>query len=691
MKKIRNKMVLLLLIVLVFSAMPAFAEDEVDTGLKGIWVATVLNIDYPSKGTVDADALKQEAITVLDNVEKMGLNAVFLQVRPTADSFYESNYFPWSTYLTGEQGVAPSQGFDPLKFWIEEAHKRGIELHAWINPYRITKNYTGNVQDAWNQLVDDHVAKQRRELVVEHFDGNLYFNPGLPEVRNLVTDSILEIVQNYDVDGIHFDDYFYPGTDFEDSETYQKYGQNFTTIGDWRRDNVTKLVKMVNDAIDQVNPDVEFGISPFGIWANKSSNALGSETRGNQSYYSHYADTRLWVKEGYIDYINPQIYWNIGFTIADYSILLDWWTDVVKGTDVKLYAGHAAYKAGNSDTTSPWYGDIEIIKQIILNEKNPEVDGSVFFSYRSFINRPSLMNNLTAYYQYQMTLEPKTPIVTKPSISKPATISEGLTITNPTKNIETSNSGYYIYGISDPNTPLYMNGELLTYRSPKGYFGVFVNLNAGVNTFTFTQNGKTDTRVITKKTSDWTPTLVTNPSLVTSSLLPMSFEAWSPGDVFTLKCYAPIGSEVMVTIDDKNFAMTPATTFDYGGPVYNTSFTYEYTIPENSQTKKIVSLGDIVYTMNYKGSIERKTAQGKIYVILKDYPMMASVSKDTIDSYFYPDPGRGSSHILTKGMQDYITAMTGDYVRITNGTWLKKNYIKIVMNRDAVCDVTATR
>ena len=365
--------------------------------MRGLWVASVVNIDYPSKPTADPEILKKEALEILDNAKNTGLNAVFLQVRPTADAFYKSKYFPWSKFLTGTQGKAPDKNFDPLAFWIEEAHTRGIELHAWINPYRITKKTASEAKPTINSLHYSHPARKNPEWVVQYKDGNLYFDPGIPAVRKLIVDSIMELVENYDIDGIHFDDYFYPGRDFNDSKTYAAYGKGFKNIGDWRRNNVNQLVSEVYDAIKSTDRDVRFGISPFGIWANKKNNSLGSDTNGLETDYDHFADARKWVKDGIVDYICPQLYWNIGYKVADYSKLLTWWKDVVSGTSVDLYIGHAAYKAGDQDKTSPWHGVAEIERQLLLNRQYPEVKGSLFFNYASLANSPALRAAIRGY------------------------------------------------------------------------------------------------------------------------------------------------------------------------------------------------------------------------------------------------------------------------------------------------------
>lgn len=380
----------LICIFLLISTGQAYVSDD----MRGVWVASVYNLDYPSKGTISSWTLKEEAIKILDNVHSMGLNAVFLQVRPSADAFYPSTIFPWSEYLTGRNGLAPENNFDPLEFWVEEAHKRGIELHAWINPYRITKD--GDKEYA--ELSKDSPAKRYPEYVVRHSDGNYYFNPGIPEVRKLVVDGALEIVRNYDVDGIHMDDYFYPGTNFDDSITYQKYDAGFS-LEDWRRNNVDLLIQELNTELHKVDNDISFGISPFGIWANAKNNPLGSNTNGTESYYSHYADTRKWALNEWIDYIAPQIYWEVGHKSADYKALFDWWTKILKDSDTKLYIGLADYRSVESKKTSVWYNGKEIKQQLAMNDTSKVVAGEIHYRYSSLMSEKSLENLLKETYK----------------------------------------------------------------------------------------------------------------------------------------------------------------------------------------------------------------------------------------------------------------------------------------------------
>ncbi|MDY3617574.1 glycoside hydrolase family 10 protein [Agathobaculum sp.] len=359
----------------------AAAIDLPADGLRGVWVASVYNIDYPSKTGMTADELKSQADAMLDNIASMGLNAVFLQVRPSADALYQSALFPWSRYVSGTVGQAPDGGFDPLQYWVEGAHARGLQLHAWLNPYRITKE--GETE--WNALPENSPAKQHPEWIVE-YDGNYYFNPGLPAVQQLVVDGALEIIQNYEVDGIHLDDYFYPGVDFNDAATYARYGADFDDIGDWRRDNVNQLVASLDRELHKLDKELMFGVSPAGIWDNKDSNPRGSDTRGRSSYSEIYCDSLEWINEGTVDYICPQLYWSIGFEAADFKKLIDWWTDAVKTSDVALFIGLGAYRMEEAEPGDVWYGTDELTRQLDLIHSGKDIQGEVYFSYSSLIN-----------------------------------------------------------------------------------------------------------------------------------------------------------------------------------------------------------------------------------------------------------------------------------------------------------------
>ncbi|HPL53457.1 MAG TPA: family 10 glycosylhydrolase [Bacillota bacterium] len=651
-------------------ALPAFTisaspDSTEEKELRGVWVATVLNIDYPSKPADDSDTLKNEALKILDDAEDIGFNAVFLQVRPASDAIYKSKIFPWSKYLTGSQGLAPADNFDPLEFWISEAHKRGIELHAWINPYRITKKAAGEPKHDFASLDALNPAAKRPDWVVKHKDGNLYYNPGIPEVRAIVTEGVLEIVQNYDIDGIHFDDYFYPGKDFNDKAAYEKYGTSYGNIHDWRRENVNTLIRDLSKAIKAARPDVRFGISPFGIWANKSSNTSGSDTKGMQSYYDQYADTRRWVKEGFIDYIAPQLYWNIGYEAADYSKLLDWWTETAAGTGVDLYIGQAAYRCGNTDPSNPWYGVSEIERQLQLNSQKNEVKGSIFFSNRSLVDNPALSAAIKAAYQKKDGLSSGIPV----------------NVSRPSENIRTKFESFYLCGSSDPDKPLLLNGNPIENRSANGYFGILTPLEIGANPFIFSQEGSYAVRTIYRDAAPAAPEKMNKIGIISASVFPQNQEYRTPGEKVILSCKAPVGSKVTVKINGKSYSMRLSSKDPKTPGLYEGTFTYSYTIPSFTGIPRNIDLGAPVYTMNYKGTVKTGKAPAKIGVIMKDSPFYARIRNKVAYTYNAPSSSKGAVYELYSGMVDNITGMTGNYARLSLGQWISKNDIEIYSSK----------
>ncbi|KAB8196681.1 family 10 glycosylhydrolase [Nonomuraea phyllanthi] len=343
--------------------------------LRAMWISSVANIDWPSRTGLSVSAQQSEFRAWLDLAVRNRMNAVMVQVRPTADAFWPSPYEPWSQWLTGTQGRNP--GYDPLAFMVSEAHARNLELHAWFNPYRIANH------DDPSRLVSTHPARQHPDWRFA-YGGKLYYNPGIPEVRDFIEDAIMDAVSRYDVDGVHLDDYFYPypvsGQSIPDADTYDRYGGSFGNVGDWRRDNVNLLVRELDQRIHATKPHVAFGISPFGIWRNAATDPLGSRTSGLQSYDAIYADSRQWVKQGWVDYLAPQIYWHIGFSTAAYEVLTAWWSDVVRGTGVQLVVGQAAYRAGASGQDAAWQDPAELSDHLTDNRSHPEVAGDVFFS-----------------------------------------------------------------------------------------------------------------------------------------------------------------------------------------------------------------------------------------------------------------------------------------------------------------------
>jgi uncharacterized lipoprotein YddW (UPF0748 family) len=352
--------------------------------IRGVWVATVTNIDWPTQKGLPAEIQKQEMIYLLDHVKSYNMNTIIFQVRPTADAFYKSRYEPYSHWLTGVQGQDP--GYDPLQFTIEECHKRGLNIHVWLNPYRINNDTAG-----YNTYSKDHIINKHPEWVVNYGKAK-YFNPGLDEVRKFTCDVVRDIVSNYDIDAIHMDDYFYPykiaGQEFPDSLTFAEHPRGFENKEDWRRNNVNLIIKEINETVKSVKPWVEFGISPFAVWRNKTEDPRGSDTKAMTNYDGLYADILLWQEKGWIDYVLPQLYFNIGYPIADYAVLADWWSKYNYGANV--YAGLAPYRVSKSAQQKEWHSSKELIRQINRNMSDPNIKGEIYFSAKSLFNRPEV-------------------------------------------------------------------------------------------------------------------------------------------------------------------------------------------------------------------------------------------------------------------------------------------------------------
>ncbi|MCL6523510.1 MAG: family 10 glycosylhydrolase [Thermoflavifilum sp.] len=368
--------------------------------LRGAWIATVGNIDWPSKLGLPAEQQQAEYIRLLDSLQRLGINAVFVQIRPSADAFYASSYEPWSYWLTGEQGKPPYPLYDPLQFMIAEAHRRGMEFHAWLNPYRAVFNIHTS------KIAASHITRRAPQWFLTYGD-KLYFNPGLPAVWHYLTDIIADVVRRYDVDGIHFDDYFYPyripGKEFPDQLTYAQYGHGMS-LDDWRRHNVDTVIEMIHDSIRAIKPWVKFGISPFGVWRNQSRDPDGSQTYAGQTDYDDlYADVLKWLRKGWIDYVVPQLYWPFGFHAADYGVLLDWWAHHSYGRAV--YIGMALYRVGGKGA---WNDPDELPRQLYASRSYPQVQGQVYFSATVFNRNPlgfndSLRNH---FYRYPAIVPP---------------------------------------------------------------------------------------------------------------------------------------------------------------------------------------------------------------------------------------------------------------------------------------------
>lgn len=378
-----------------------YADSFPKRELRGVWIATVANIDWPSRSGLPIAQQQAELIEILDNHQRAGINAVFFQIRPSADAFYAISNEPWSRFLTGAPGKSPSPHYDPLEFAIEEAHKRGMELHPWFNPYRATFDLVRN------NVSTDHITWKKPEWFFT-YGGKKWFDPGIPEVREYIIDVIMNVVRNYDIDGVHFDDYFYPYPDgnkpLPDGNTFKKYGSDFKNVSDWRRNNVNVLIEALSDSIRATKHYIRFGISPFGIWDNVKDHPMGSETNGFSGYRQLYADALKWTGEGWIDYVIPQLYFPFNYKPAPYEKLVDWWSQHANGRH--LYIGHASYRVANN--SSGWENRSQLPNQIRYLRKDPNSQGSVFYSSKSIAGNLSGIRDSLQYDLYRYKSLPPT-------------------------------------------------------------------------------------------------------------------------------------------------------------------------------------------------------------------------------------------------------------------------------------------
>jgi len=417
---------------------------------RAVWIATVTNIDWPSSKFLTTTQQRNEFIAYLDYLKSCNFNAVIVQIRPSCDAFYANSREPWSEWLMGYQGIAPSPFYDPLQFMIDETRKRGMEFHAWFNPYRsqvsasssIHSTHITNTQPSWNLRFNSPYKM---------------LDPGLPQVREYVTSIIMDVVRRYDIDGVHFDDYFYPyeGITNQDSVSWNLYRGNFTDRGDWRRNNVNTLIRMVHDSIMAVKPWVKFGVSPFGIWKNSASG-----TSGFEAYYGIYCDAVAWLQERKVDYIMPQIYWAFARTAAPYGTLAQWWQTVLNGRH--LYIGHGAYNmlSNNPFPNGSWPSS-ELCDQIRFNRLFSNIHGSSFFSAKHVRNNvknfaDSLKLNLYRYPALPPTMKWKDSIPPLPPINLSASynpVSVRLNWQNPGPASDGNSPKYYvIYKAVEPDT-----------------------------------------------------------------------------------------------------------------------------------------------------------------------------------------------------------------------------------------------
>ncbi len=398
---------------------------------RAVWIATVVNIDWPKNSSDSVEKQQTDYIAILDTYKKLNFNAVIVQIRSAGDALYPTILAPWSRYLTDKEGVAPNPNYDVLEWMITEAHKRGFEFHAWLNPYRATFDLKTEI------LSKNHDYFTHPEWMIQ-YGGKYYYNPALPEVQQHLTSIVEEVVIKYDIDAIHFDDYFYPyavkGESFNDTAAYKKTS-NGLSLSDWRRSNVSTFVKTISTSIKKLKPWVQFGISPFGVWRNQTQDPKGSVTYGTSNYDDLFADPMDWMNNNWIDYIVPQLYWSIDYkspSAVSFSKLVKWWSENTPD-HTALYIGNSTYKI-RGDADKRWNNVYEISNQIDLSRSYPNVKGNGYFSAKWFMNKHQDVVKILKDFEY------KYPALPSPVPNLKKVITESLLINSITKDSTT----YYV-------------------------------------------------------------------------------------------------------------------------------------------------------------------------------------------------------------------------------------------------------
>ena len=644
--------------------------------MRGIWIASVININYPSKPGLTDTELKKELDSIVENAKDAGLNSVFFQVRPTTDALYPSEIFPYSKYVSGTQGVAPHNNFDSLAYILEKATACGIDVHAWVNPFRVTMYESDE-----DELAPNNPAVLHPEYTVKYADGKTYLNPGIPEVRQLVVDGVKELATNYPgLAGIHFDDYFYPypsgDAEFDDEAYYNLYGAGMSK-DDWRRLNVNTLVHDTYYALKGINPNIRFGVSPFGIWANSGSDTPvdGSTSSGLEAYSAMYCDALAWAKGGYVDYLIPQIYWSFGTSSAPFDNIARWWNRELDGTGVDYYIGHAAYKVAD-------YGENEIGIQVEFARNLIAYRGSVYYGYEAFANNSSgLKDKITELNKYPVRYTENTD-------------SETARIMNPVNNSTVASSNVTLVGKSNPALPLTVNGKKLS-RTKDGYFSLYETVSPGINVYTLEQNGVKTTHNINYKTvrQGTSSSSSTLSGFVIEDVSPAG-EAWySTGDIIKVKCTAPSGCTVTAKIGGITINLEPTIKPSGNGKYLKEEYVGETSVYPLVNENESASLGTLMITatrgnetVTFNGALVKQMGiHAPVYAeVVKDYTHL----KISPSSSFYDDYTPASV-----GMRDYVKSFVDNYYKLAFGGYVAAEDVKIVsgvyLNENRIFSVKA--
>lgn len=662
------------LLVVVVSFLNAFAfvgcsEASAKTEeVRACWVSSVGNMDFPSKCGLSSESLMAEIDAIVNNCKRMGLNTIFFQVRPMGDALYDSEVFPWSAYLSGKQGVAPEGEFDPLTYFVRRAHDLNLRLHAWVNPYRI-----GSGSDVWGQLSADNPAIQFKECTVT-CDSGVYYNPGHPKSRELILRGVSELVRNYDIDGIHFDDYFYPYNmdGFDDSAVFAKYGGGMT-LEDFRRVSVDELVKVAYVTIKTLDENVEFGISPFGIWANKSDDPSGSDTNGMSSYSAIYSDSKKWVEEGWVDYICPQIYWSAQHDAASYSVLVDWWDSVCSVNNIPLYVGIAAYKVGSNEVG--WDSGAVMKSQLKYASEKKSYAGHSFFRYGILIQNPlGALDSIRSYYGLkkqelvQNSGEEKIE-VERPQLQLPAE----LKVSSPQNGALIYGSSVSVSGITTPGASVTVNG-VNAKVSEKGFFSAYVSLRSGQNAISV-RSGRSEKRiVVTRKTNSENLT-----QLDFESAYPKGEVIRNAGDCIEFAIMGPKESKIQLKNDQISIELSAS-------PNDPNVYCGNWTVPSFPGGDKLV-----LDSFRYEGVVNGKPINEDANLSLQIYATGYSEEKILRQQAYIFDKSSGGSQMdhdpLREGAIVRVVGREGERDLLDNGYWINRDTLG---NEQIVSESTGT-
>ncbi len=641
--------------------------------MRGLWIASTINIDYPSKAGLKKYELQKEIEEIVEDASDLGINAIFFQVRPTLDALYKSELFPSSKYVSGTQGQ-DVDGFDSLSYMIKAASEKGIDVHAWVNPFRVTM-YESDEET----LAKDNFAVVNPECAIKYADGRTYLNPALPKVREYVIEGVKELADNYPgLSGIHYDDYFYPypvdNEEFDDADSYETYG-NGADKAEWRRNNVNTLVKDTYNAVKSINPDLKFGVSVFGIWANaKSTNvyAVGSNTNGLEAYNDLYCDALAWARGGYVDYIAPQDYWSFDTKAAPFDEVARWWNANLDGTGVDLYIGHAAYKSGD-------YDEREIAEQIQFSRTLSCYKGSILYGYGNIKeNVGNVYDDIKELYK-----EP----ITKSNDENNGEIK----INFPANNSSINSANTYIIGSCNPNEPLYLDGVPVS-KTIDGYFSVYVDVEKGRNVFEFTQENDKLSFVLNNGTDVYTAEKApkTLDQMAVTDVYPSKNVWLAEDEALLVSCVAPAGSNVVAKVGDNSITLKPTI-----NPKGNAKYLYEkYTgTIETSELVKPTELrllGNVEFVASFEGETAREIG-GQISKKGKESYVYAEVKED----YTHTKVGTTSSFYddflpSSKGMRDYVIDVVDGYCKMRFGGYIAEDALLFTYGKPLMLNTILT-